>query len=310
MTRFPIEIRSYPAGTTSYEPDGFRRIVADTDNRWSAMTKAFPQLGRFLTSSSLLIQAYPAALGISGLMPVVPHALHRPTFVRAIGSAVQEARPVVLAAQPLAGADRLLVAVDDGLEFPSEILWATGGYPLPRSLEGIVRQRLADRGCTLTILHCYGVGEIGHTCFAAIERDEAGDPIFRRLLPGLRIVDQPLTSDGESIQSVLVREDGRRAATGDRWRRLDDGWRLTCGPQRLDPDIEALLESWGEEEWLRRTGYLHVAETPSRKTYFQLRDTTEVSIGRCEMHYHDFAGRFGGTLDVKPTWGTGRKKTG
>ena len=309
MNRFPIEVRSYPAGTTSTAPDGYRRVVGDSDHRWTILHHHFPGLRRFLTSSSLLINAYPAALGLAGRMPLVPHALHRPTFVRGLASAVQEARPVVLAAQPLAGADHLLFAADAERELPSEILWVTGGYPLPRSLEAVVRRRLAERESRLSVLFSYGVAEVGHTCFAADRRDAAGRPIYRCLIPGLQVDSVEERSAGVGEESYLVHPNGRRANTGDRLEAVADGWRIHSGPKRLAPQVQAELERWDEARWRRRTGYLRFAGSASHRTHFQLRDTIEMAVDRNEVTYHDFADRYGGTFQVKPRWTADRATT-
>ncbi|MEI8022434.1 MAG: hypothetical protein WCH39_29765, partial [Schlesneria sp.] len=64
---------------------------------------------------------------------------------------------VLLTAQPLVGADLLLRATQERIELPKKILWGTGGYYLPVSLENYVRHHLGEYGIEVRFVYSYGM---------------------------------------------------------------------------------------------------------------------------------------------------------
>lgn len=283
---------SYAAGSTSLEPDGYRLIGQSDGQRLAQLKQIFPCLSGLIAPQSLIINAYPAALGLQGFAPLVDTYLHAPTLIRSLRLAAREFRAVVFAAQPLVGADLLIKAINAGFELPTKMLWATGGYFFPQSLEDFIVGRLAEVGCETQILHCYGVAEIGHTCFAATQRFDSGLPMYRKVVPQVEVEVSPAGFLALSIQ-------GRRIVTSDHIEQVGDHWLIRNGASRLSPSVSSLLESWTNEDWNRRTGYLRSTETGFA---FQLREETENQDPAEEHRYHQFWDRFGGSVQSKPKW--------
>lgn len=295
---------SYAAGSRSLDPAGFREIGGDAGNRLHQLQRVFPTLREILHLQTLVISAYPATLGLTSCGPSIDTYLHPPTFIRAMRLAHQQARCVLMASQPLLGADLWLQYCQSNYPLPPRVLWATGGYPLPQSLERFVRELLESRGCRLQILHAYGVAEIGHTLFAAIQRRGDGSPIYQLVADA---TEATIQSNGRLRLSIAkVGNCSARSVQTEDYATLDsDGYRLTSGPGRFDPDVGQILESWGSEQWQTRTGYL---ATNANGRYFQQRslvaDCSNMSCHSFDVEYFEFWRRFGGSWSTKPRWGT------
>lgn len=135
----------------------------------------------------------------------------------------------------------------------------------------------------------------------ARERTLEGEPIYHP-----RDDVRPEVSGGNLLLTLLgpdVEPIVERFATGDRARPCRGGW-VIRNPDRLHPEVEGTLESWGEADWRRRTGYVRrEAET----TWIQLREgetprAEETSPGTTELAFFDFASRFGFSWLDKPYW--------
>lgn len=249
------KILSYSAGSTSLDPFKFR--VIDSQKPTDKMTRLatiFPDLQPFFSdpSQSLVVDAYPAALGGMEAMTRVITYLHPPTCIRALRLAAAENRRVVFIAQPLAGADLLLQAMETEMDWPTELLWATGGYPLPASLERSVEAWLADRGCRLTVLQAYGVAELDHTLMASMHRDSDSHPIYQLIDPRLEL---DAFEDGCSLNKH-VRFQGTRTANQDRIESCGSGYRIHGNPSLYGDGALQWLEKWQPNDWWNCTGYL------------------------------------------------------
>ena len=287
-----VQQLSYAAGSTSLEPDGYRLIGASDGQRLAQLVTVFPSLSSMISPESLIVSAYPAALGLQGFAPLVDTYLHPPTFVRSMRLAARQVRPIVFAAQPLVGADFLVRALRSGYEMPHELLWATGGYYFPQSLERFIAEQLGSIGCRFKVLHCYGVAEIGHTCFAAMKRFKSGLPKYQK------IVDHVTVSVSDSGHMTLTTSQ-REVVTEDHAQRVDECWSIRNGSSRLSNAVLDELESWTTEHWLRRTGYLH---SSANKSVFQLREWVDSPTSQNECRYHRFWETHGGSLQSKPVW--------
>jgi hypothetical protein len=285
---------SYAAGSTSVDPQGYRLIGQRDGQRLPQLKSVFPSLADLIDPNSLIINAYPAALGLQGFAPLVDTYLHPPTLIRSLRLAARQSRAVVFAAQPLVGADLLLKAIDAGFELPTKMLWATGGYFFPQSLEKFISERLSDFGCETHFLHCYGVAEIGHTCFAATNRFSSGLPMYRKIVPD---VEAYAGVNGFMTLSI----EGRSIVTSDYIEPREGHWSIWNGASRLCPSVSSLLESWTSDSWSRRTGYLR----STKEGYaFQLRENVGSKNSDQEYRYHEFWDRFGGSVQSKPIWST------
>ncbi|MDA8743733.1 hypothetical protein N9N28_03765 [Rubripirellula amarantea] len=284
---------SYAAGSTSLEPGGYRVIGHGDHGRIGELVQAFPSLGQVLNDRAMIISAYPAALGIQTSVPFVDTYLHAPTLIRSLRLATQQERSVVFAAQPLAGADLLIKMLNTPYGLPKRMLWAAGGYYFPASLETYMTQQLADRGCQLDVLHCYGVAEVGHTCFAATHRDELGEPLYRL------VASDVLASVDDQQGSLVLSREGRSICTGDYAQAIGDHWLIRSSAYRLASQVRREIESWRAEQWVSRTGYLRYE---SDRFTFQLREGHQPNGQKTLLSFHQFWERHGGSLQSKPTW--------
>ncbi len=283
---------SYAAGSTSLDPNGYRLIGENDGQRLTQLLAVFPDLSSIISPNCLIINAYPAALGLQGFAPYVDTYLHAPTLIRALRLAAQQERPVVFAAQPIVGADLLIKAIDAGWELPQSMLWATGGYYFPHSLERYIAKRLRLAGCEVRFLHCYGVAEIAHTCFAATSRFSDGTPRYRKII-------DPVEVGKSSAGFMTLALNGRRVVTSDYVKRIKNEWSIDNGPSRLSLRVANELESWNEGEWSRRTGYL---KSTQGSIEYQLREHIELVETEAEHRFHRFWEAFGGSLQSKPQW--------
>lgn len=283
---------SYAAGSSSLDPSGFRVLVQDDSQKFAAIVREFPRAGELLQPHSVCISAYPAALGIRGFDVFIDSYLHPPTVIRGFRLAQLHHRSIVFASQPLAGADLLLQVIRANQQMPPRVLWAVGGYYLPMSLEAFIRAELLRYGCQLDVLHCYGVAEIGHTCFAAMERTVKGLPIYSLVDAGVEA-----RQDHTTGRLQLSRE-GRSILTEDYAEREKTSWLIRSGASRLHPTIERRLESWSTAQWRRRTGYLGVKGSRLR---FQLRQGMSPETSS-EIRFHGFWEQCGGSWLTKPLW--------
>ena len=288
----PARPLSYPAGASAWDPYRFRVVGSESPNWRSRLIGCFPAVAEFFGPQSLVISAYPATLGLTGFCPSVETFLHPATFFSALQLAALEDRPVLLAAQPLIGADLLYRAIQEHLPLPRKILWGTGGYETPVSLEHFVRSRLRDCGVEIRCLYSYGMAEVGHSLLCAMERTSSGSPAYRQIADDIQV------QTDESSQLVIVDRNGRPFPTGDFAEQHDGSWSIRSSPHRLDPRVKAMLESWGDREWSRRTGYLSASD---RRVKFQLRERVRKQEAN-ELCYHLFWHRFGGAITMKPKW--------
>ena len=325
---------SYAAGSTSLAPHGYRTIVPGEASRLNQLTETFPSLRRWIHDQTMVISAYPASLSLTGAGPFVDTYLHPPTFTRACLLASEQSRMAIFASQPLAGAELINQHAVAKLPMPHEILWAVGGYALPMSLEHFVRRRLENLNCRLTVLQSYGVAEVGHTCFASMQRAKDGSPLYRQVAPN---VSATIEEDNQRLR--LSNKDGVSILTDDIAERVppvprppatipdrgndnlaigedgtDDGahhpaalpganvWRLRPGVSRLHPAVWQDLESWTDQQWQRRSGYLSF---DGQSTHYQLRPGVHRSANPCELDAYDYWRCHGGSWTTKPDLAAG-----
>ncbi len=285
---------SYSAGSNSRNPYGYRIVDETTNLRLDQLMELFPSVSQFLKQQPLIVSAYPATLGLTGITALVDTYLHPPTFIRALRLAACENASVLLAAQPLVGAELLLQHCKEKMEVPRHILWAVGGYYFPLSLENFIRKILAGKGCDITFLYSYGVAEIGHTCFAGISRLSCGEPLYQK-------VATEVTARIKEKELVLEAGNNRSVATGDYAQIIQGGWLIKNNITRLAPAIRDELESWTATDWLRRTGNLQT--NPEGKITYQLRERKPKKKSKNEIPYYSFWDESDNYPTSKPCWG-------
>lgn len=321
------KILSYSAGSTSRDPYKFRVIdEASPPTKLTRLIETFDELARFFVDpeQSLVIDGYPAALGGLDSMTRVITYLHPPTCTRALELAALEHSRAVFIAQPLAGAHLLLAALEQEIRWPKELLWATGGYPLPASLEALIRQSLTVQDCDLSIMQAYGIAELDHTLLAAIRRDTHGQPIYHRIDDELTFENDPEEQNKSSSPFVSLRYQGKTFPNQDMIKPSGSTYRIGGDPTRYSDRVAGCLEAWQPCDWDYFTGYM-MAELIDGERCLTLQRRHRLSVaGRIgpiesqlsetataqipqgwvvrEMNHFAFAERFGMSWLEKPGW--------
>jgi hypothetical protein len=291
----PGDVLSYSSGTLNGDPRGFRRVREDRNllgvcgQRWPVLLEAIGQ------RAPLVINAYPAYLGRFEFGILVDTYLSPKTTSRALRLAVLEQRTAILIGQPLFVADLLWRYANEGFELPGTLILAVAGYLMPHSLQSAIETLCSERGCRAHVVHFYGAAEVDASCLVAKDRDEAGNLVYHPTgsevglsIGGSELVLSLSTGSGETIID--------RFATGDSARAEGEGY-VIWNHDRANPRVVSRLESWGIEEWRRRTGYLVDGASPLH----QLREGAEPR-GADELAFFEFAGRFGFSWLEKPDW--------
>jgi len=288
------DVISFSAGTTGGDPRAFRvvrggSVLGAVAARWPHLFA--PTEGRL----SLLINAYPAPIRAFEAGVLVDTYLSVPTARRALALATAEGMAVILGGQPLLLAE-ILVRHRDG-NWPEHLLIATGGYPMPASLEAFLLGLCRPRCRSVAVLHLYGVAEVEASCLAAVDRDDRGRLVYHPRGPEIRAD----IDDGGQLLLSIDDPDPRGSVenfpTGDRAARAGGGLVLS-NPARCSPEAEAELASWGIRAWGRRTGYI---ERGPGGWLYQLREG-EAPDGDGEVEFFDFARRTSQSWLSKPRW--------
>ena len=245
-------------------------------------------LERLGTRPPLVVNAYPATLGEFSFAVTVDSYLSPRTVGRALLLAAREGMTVILLAQPFFAGELLFSLARQERSWPTDVLLATGGYPMPASLERAMVDELAERGCSLEVLHVYGTAEVDAGCMLA--RREGGALVYRPR------ADIDVALDAES-RIVVGRHDTLDVIhTGDLARPTGDGgYELIASG--ASASAFAALEGWDRATWRRRTGWFTAS---SDNRIFQARHG--IDPGSDELAFHEFCGRTGMSWLEKPRW--------
>lgn len=299
----PGDVLSYSAGSTQTGPFGFRKLhpvpTGPTTSRGKMLDAAgqrWPDLLEDLGEGNLLfVNAYPASVGTFSFGITVDTYLSPRVLTRALQLGRVRDHATILLGQPLFVADALLRHTAAGRPLPRTLMLWVGGYAMPRSLERMLESLLAPHVEKLLVLQYFGAAEVDAGCLMARERNAEGELVY---YPREDV--QP-DVDGDHLLLTLLATDGKpgvdRFRTGDRARPCGDGW-VIRNPDRLHPEVEQALESWSDEDWRRRTGYLR---REGRTIQIQLREG-EAPRDDNEFEFFDFARRFGFSWLDKPYW--------
>ncbi|MEZ4232972.1 MAG: hypothetical protein R3B89_27580 [Polyangiaceae bacterium] len=295
------DVLSYSSGSHDRGPYGFRtlrpggNLMALFQSRWPHLVQGFE--GKL----PMIINAYPACVGTFDFGVTVDTYLSHSTGSRALHFSHLEKMPVMLIGQPLFMADLLFRHLAKTPMLPETLLFACGGYVMPRSLETALRQLVAPYCADFNVIHGYGVAEVDAGCLFASERSEHGHLVYEP-----RSADVEVALDGTDLALSMRRPDGayviERFPTGDSGM-LAQSVNGTPGyviwnNERLHPNVLKILESWSYEDWERRTGYLYYG----REIRFQLRKGFEPKVG-LEAEFHDYEKKYGHYWLFKPVWG-------
>jgi len=291
MTLHPGDVISYSAGSTRGGPDGFRVVRSDAGPFAGAGPIMKPWLDQCAGRVPMLVQAYPATLGGFAHGVMVDTYLSPRVASRAFQLAARESMPVMLASQPLLAAHMLVMHARQDVPWPRDLLLVTGGYPLPKSLEGMLLAMSEQRGCRMVVIQAYGMAEVDAGCLLAVRRDGSGRPVFR--------------PRGDDVRVALVEGRLQLALPGGTWHDTGDRaesagtdeFIIHPNPARAHPETLAELESWDDAAWWRRTGY--VARRPEWR--YQLRPGSAPEAER-ETPFHAYAAGHDMSWLVKPDW--------
>ena len=293
----PGDVLSYSSGSTQTGPEGFRKLVPGRRSMLDAAAGRWPELLDVLGERPVLfLNAYPAAIGAFTPGITVDTYLSPRVFSRALQLGRAADHPVILLGQPLFLADALLRHVAGGWSFPKVLMIWCGGYVMPRSLERMLVALVEPHVERFVLVQYFGAAEVDAGCLMARERTPTGELIYHPR------DDVEPSLDGDRLLLTLRAANGRlladRFPTGDLARRHgDDGW-VIHNPRRLHPSAEALMESWSEDDWHRRTGYLR---REGETFWIQLRPSEEVRE-EGEVEHFDFGRRFSFSWLDKPYW--------
>ena len=283
---------SFAAGSRSRDPHGYRVSEDFSLDRFTQLKRNLPVIQQLVDNEPIIINAYPADLGIANLGTHIDTYLHPVTFVRACRLAALQHRPVVFVAQPVVGVEFLLFLLEEGFEIPENITWISGGYYYPQSLESFAKKMMKQAGCDLSIIHSYGVAEVGHTCFVALRRSGDGQPMYQQVVDDIKVI------LNESAELSLAKGEVQ-IATGETAKFTEGYWTITNSPDRLCDQVKSMLEGFTSDQWRRFTGRTN---WKNNELVFQLRQGLQTAREN-ECGYYEFWNQFGGGLTYKPCWG-------
>ena len=291
----PGDVLSYSSGAERRDPYGFRiakpggNLLGLIQSRWPRLVQSFR--GRM----PMVINTYPAFIGAFDFGVLVDSYLSYTTASRALHLAHLEGLPVMLLGQPLYVAHLLNQHINQGHPTPDTILLGMGGYQAPRSLESFLEGLGQSRGISLSRLYGYGVAEVDAACLIAVGRNASNELVYERRGPDVEV-----SLVGEDLLLSLKDSSGgyvmERVPTGDKGRSEGDGY-VIWNPTRLHRDVAAILESFTEDDWRRRTGYLHYGQV----FRVQLRKGMEPRMP-FEVEFYEYARQFGHSWLFKPQW--------
>ncbi|MCA9710603.1 MAG: hypothetical protein KDK70_32475 [Myxococcales bacterium] len=179
---------------------------------------------------------------------------------------------------------------------PDTLLLLVGGYVMPRSLERMLMGAIGERGTRALVVQGYGAAEVDAGCMMARERDDAG-----RLVYYPRDDVEPQL-DGDRLLLTLRGPGGEllidRFAPGERAERQPGGGWALWNHERLHPIVADALESWTDDDWRRRTGYVR---REGQTVWIQLRQG-ESPRSEHELDHWDFGRAHGFSWLDKPYW--------
>lgn len=289
------DILSYSAGSQQTGPEGYRKqsvasaIFAETKKRWPGM------MAKLGDKAPVVINAYPAFMGIIPEGITVDTYLNPRTFSRALYLAAKEETAAIIIGQPLYVAQLLYQHLDAAYPLPQRMHLWIGGYPLPQSLHRALTNLFQDRLDVFQIIEYFGSAEITAGAMMARDRDIFDRPIFHARK------DVAVGLDEDMLMLALTDSSGQNTtpfvATGDKAQQVGRGY-LIWNHDRFSPAILDLLECWDDADWQRCTGYV---TKDDGNLWIQTREG-QTPRGNSEIAFHDFAAHFEFSWLKKPDW--------
>lgn len=294
----PIGYLSYSNGASSLDPYKYR-VVGVAGDQLSYVGRAFPKIGSILTDAPVVILNYPSFLGYFEGITVVDTYLREATFTQATLLALTEERPLFLVGQPLSLVHLIRSYLKMGHRFPARVVVALGGYFCPGSLERYIRHLLAPHCPHPEIIFGYGIAEVEFACLIGTRKKDDQPIIYRQSSGSVDIKRDSITGH------LLLRRvgDDSYIDSGDTVEVSNNNdeanLQIRQSKERLPDFVLAFLESWTNEDWDRRTGYLGVIDSNIKA--IQLR-ADAMKIDEKEEDFFDYMRSFKQNWADKPRW--------
>lgn len=275
--------------------DPFRyRVLESGADRMSSLLAAFPNLAGMLVgrATPFVVNHYPAPLGPIPSGVVVDTYMRQVNFSKAMHLSKIEGRTCVLLGQPLSMVEAIRRHCSNGNPFPTTMVVVLGGYACPASLERFLSGMLTRVGAEHAVLHGYGVAEVEYGVFVGQRRGPKGDVLYKHVARHVEWkIDHGRLCLKKKAESDWVQTDEHVS--------LDpDGLFIRNSPATVAPAILSDLESWEEEIWQRRTGY--VCRNGGYRAY-QCRQGVSPTEDR-EMEFFEFCKTTEMSYLDKPDW--------
>lgn len=296
---------SFSAGTLSPNPSKWRVVSSNGSRKSLYLLKRFPDLDPFLAGLPVLINAYPAMFNPPAKVVFIDSYGRWQTICAALHLAASHSLSCIITSMPLTVAELLLRVIQEKTPPPSRILLLLGGYYCPNSLECFLVDLLRRAGVDVSVLHLYGIGEIESGLLGGRRGKGSSEIAFKSIDPDWH----PVLS-GRFLAFQNLTEPNRIETTDDPCEISGDAVHLSFPNHRLSKATHELFESWSENNWIRRTGYVH---SDGSKFILQCRPNIIPRKGEAgcandlrmteECQCFEFCHRFGQSRFDKPQWG-------
>lgn len=284
------DILSFSAGNPVDGGLSYRTVPKGPDKVGQALA-GNPALAAVIAGRlPMIVGCYPAFLGFFPSAIFVDTYLRPSVFERALRLAANEALAPILVSQPLIIADLLRRGAAAVSLHARPLIVAMGGYACPWGLEQHLQTLLPEGS---VILHGYGMAEVGFACLLGT-RQACGQVVYRLVDPDVEVlVDEDRLGFAKIVGGVK-----QVWSTGDRVSVGNGLYKIQPGIKRVSDEVWRELESWGDDQWSRRTGHL---ARHGDGWAFQLRPG-ESRQTDTEVDFYDYARDHGMTWFDKPTW--------
>lgn len=304
---FPLDgcAISFSAGTLCPNPTKWRVVSANGSRKLLHVLERFPELQPFFVGLPVLINAYPAMFNPPAKVVFIDSYGRWQTVCAALNFAANHGLPCIITSMPLTAAELLPRAIQEKTPLPARILLLLGDYHCPASLESFLVDLLRRAGVDVSVLHLYGLGEIESGLLGGRRVTGSSEIAFQSIDPDWL----PLLSD-EFLAFQYLSEPKCLVTTDDPCEVSGEAIHLSFPNHRLSKATHDLLESWSEDDWIRRTGYVHLE---GFKFILQCRPNIMPKKGEAgctndlqttqEYECFEFCRSFGQSRFDKPQWG-------
>ncbi len=281
------DILSFSSGTISHSPHRYR--VLDPHSLSATFKPIVEQLGLQSKVLPFVINANPSPLGMIDFGVSVDSYLNMSTIHRALRLCAMHNSVAIICCQPLFALHIIQTCRQHNIQLPLSICFVLGGYYCPASAERYLINAVRSCNTACTVLHAYGVSEVDFAILIG-KRSDDGIITYRQASPACKL----------SIENgqLLIDTGDSRLVPGDKVQMVDSYWHIEQDQRTLAPAVYQELETWTQEQWERRTGYLQFRP---KGTLYQLRKGYQPVLSM-ELDFFDFARRSEMSWLLKPDW--------